>query len=133
MRRSCERGPQGQQSEVRGPQTAPSRIFDEAELLLQNLDGWKGMNSATMMQRGASTMSCGVEGRKTAIFEDSGNFLAVVVTISPRFVPSPCTPLWALSLHGTITKNCAPMSHVVMGDSCSKSDLRGFLQIVATP
>ena len=36
-------GPQGQQSEVRGPQTAPSRIVDEAELLLQNLDGWKGI------------------------------------------------------------------------------------------
>ena len=41
MRRRCKRGPQGQQSEVRGPQTAPSRIVDE--LLLQNLDGWKGI------------------------------------------------------------------------------------------
>ena len=34
-------GPQGQQSEVRGPQTAPSRFVDE--LLLQKLDGWKGI------------------------------------------------------------------------------------------
>ena len=58
--------PRASRGEVRGPQTAPSRIIDEAELLLRNLDGWKGMNGATMMQRGASTMSCGVEGRKTA-------------------------------------------------------------------
>jgi hypothetical protein len=43
MRCRCEGGPQGQQSEVRGPKTAHSRIVDEAELLLQNLDGWKGI------------------------------------------------------------------------------------------
>jgi hypothetical protein len=49
-----------------------------------------------------------------------------------KFVPSPCTPLWASSRHVTITKNCAPMSHVVMGDSCSKS-YRGCSQIVAIP
>jgi len=80
-----------------------------------------------MMQESALTKSCGVVGRKTALFDDSedpiyfpeqskANFL--------RFVPSPCTPLWASSLHGTITKNCAPMSHVVMGDSCSLLSLR---------
>jgi len=39
MRRRCERGPQGQQSEVRGPQTAPSCIVDEVELLLRNFEG----------------------------------------------------------------------------------------------
>ena len=39
MRRRCEGGLQGQQSEVRGPQSAPSRIVDEVELLLRNFEG----------------------------------------------------------------------------------------------
>ena len=57
---------------MRGPQTAPSRIIDEAELLATRPrwleeDGVRNSDA----QRHIKVMSCGVEGRKTAHFDDS--------------------------------------------------------------
>jgi hypothetical protein len=124
MRRRCEGGPQGQQRRGEGAANGPFSHRGRSGAVATKLRRLKGIGGSNMMQESALTKSCGVVGRKTALFDDSEDPIYFPEQSFLIFVPSPCTPLWASCLHGTITNNCAPMSHVVMGDSCSLLSLR---------